>query len=68
MKALVAMTGARAVLEIGMFTGYGTLAMAEALPGGWDGHHTGARVLPPRVRQTVPGKISTREQDRYQDR
>ena len=33
MKALVAMTGARALLEIGMFTGYGTLAMAEALPG-----------------------------------
>ena len=33
MKALVGMTGARTVLEIGMFTGYGTLAMAEALPG-----------------------------------
>ena len=32
-KALVGMTGARTVLEIGMFTGYGTLAMAEALPG-----------------------------------
>ena len=32
MKALVAMMGARTVLEIGMFTGYGTLAMAEALP------------------------------------
>ncbi|MEJ8282055.1 O-methyltransferase [Pseudonocardia spirodelae] len=30
---LVGMTGARRVLEVGMFTGYSALAMAEALPG-----------------------------------
>jgi caffeoyl-CoA O-methyltransferase len=29
---LAAMTGARRILEIGMFTGYSTLAWAEALP------------------------------------
>ena len=29
---LLSMTRARRVLEIGMFTGYGALAMAEALP------------------------------------
>ncbi len=33
---LVAITGARRVLEIGMFTGYSALAMAEAMPA--DGH------------------------------
>ncbi|MEQ3554414.1 class I SAM-dependent methyltransferase [Pseudonocardia nematodicida] len=32
LRFLVAMTGARRVLEIGMFTGYSALAMAEALP------------------------------------
>lgn len=32
LKFLVHMTGARRVLEIGMFTGYSALAMAEALP------------------------------------
>src|ERR687895_2233566 len=32
LKMLVAMTGARRILEIGMFTGYSTLAWAEALP------------------------------------
>jgi caffeoyl-CoA O-methyltransferase len=32
LKFLVHMTGAREVLEIGMFTGYSALAMAEALP------------------------------------
>ncbi|MEX0620947.1 MAG: class I SAM-dependent methyltransferase [Solirubrobacterales bacterium] len=32
LKFLVAATGARRVLEIGMFTGYSALAMAEALP------------------------------------
>lgn len=31
-RMLVAMTGARRILEIGMFTGYSTLAWAEALP------------------------------------
>ncbi|WP_134765837.1 class I SAM-dependent methyltransferase [Nocardioides sp. 1609] len=31
---LVAITGARDVLEIGMFTGYSALAMAEAMPAG----------------------------------
>jgi caffeoyl-CoA O-methyltransferase len=31
-KMLAAMTGARRILEIGMFTGYSTLAWAEALP------------------------------------
>ena len=33
---LVAMTGARRVLDVGMFTGYSALAMAEALPDGGD--------------------------------
>ena len=32
LAALVAVTGARRVLEIGMFTGYAALAMAQALP------------------------------------
>jgi predicted O-methyltransferase YrrM len=32
LKALVALTGARRVLEIGTFTGYSALSMAEALP------------------------------------
>ena len=32
LKMLVHVTGARRVLEIGMFTGYSALAMAEALP------------------------------------
>ena len=34
LKFLVAMTGARRVLEIGMFTGYSALAIAEALGSG----------------------------------
>jgi predicted O-methyltransferase YrrM len=33
LKFLVHLSGARRVLEIGMFTGYSALAMAEALPG-----------------------------------
>lgn len=32
LKMLVRLTGARMVLELGMFTGYSTLMMAEALP------------------------------------
>ncbi len=32
LKMLAEMTGARRILEIGMFTGYSTLAWAEALP------------------------------------
>ncbi|MHC9510268.1 O-methyltransferase [Kangiella sp. M94] len=32
LKMLVALTGAQKVLEIGMFTGYSALSMAEALP------------------------------------
>jgi caffeoyl-CoA O-methyltransferase len=32
LKMLALMTGARRILEIGMFTGYSTLAFAEALP------------------------------------
>ena len=32
LKMLVCLTGARRILEIGMFTGYSTLAFAEALP------------------------------------
>src|SRR5689334_19724817 len=32
LKMLVRLTGARNVLELGMFTGYSTLMMAEALP------------------------------------
>jgi caffeoyl-CoA O-methyltransferase len=32
LKMLVLMTGARRILEIGMFTGYSALAFAEALP------------------------------------
>jgi caffeoyl-CoA O-methyltransferase len=34
LKFLVAMTGAQRVLEVGMFTGYSALAIAEALGGG----------------------------------
>jgi caffeoyl-CoA O-methyltransferase len=34
LKMLVRLTGARRILEIGMFTGYSTLAWAEALPKG----------------------------------
>lgn len=34
LRMLVALTGARDVLEIGLFTGYSALAMAEALPAG----------------------------------
>jgi caffeoyl-CoA O-methyltransferase len=34
LKMLAALTGARRILEIGMFTGYSTLAWAEALPKG----------------------------------
>ena len=36
LKMLVRMSGAKRILEIGMFTGYSVLAMAEALPE--DGH------------------------------
>lgn len=36
LRMLVALSGARRVLEIGTFTGYSALAMAEALPA--DGH------------------------------
>ena len=36
LKLLVRLTGARSVLEIGMFTGYSALMMAEGLPD--DGH------------------------------
>ena len=32
LKMLVLMTGARRILEVGMYTGYSTLAFAEALP------------------------------------
>jgi caffeoyl-CoA O-methyltransferase len=32
LRMLVAVTGARRVLEVGMFTGYSALAMAEAMP------------------------------------
>ncbi|MGH7797767.1 MAG: O-methyltransferase [Candidatus Binatia bacterium] len=32
LKMLAVMTGTRRILEIGMFTGYSTLAWAEALP------------------------------------
>ena len=34
LKMLVGLTGARRILEVGMFTGYSTLALAEALPRG----------------------------------
>ena len=34
LKMLVGLTGARRILEVGMFTGYSTLALAEALPKG----------------------------------
>lgn len=33
LQMLVRLTGARNILELGMFTGYSTLMMAEALPG-----------------------------------
>ena len=41
---LVAITGARQVLEIGTFTGYSAVSMAEALPA--DGHITTLEVSP----------------------
>lgn len=40
LRMLVAITGATRVLEVGMFTGYSALAMAEALPAG-----VGARMV-----------------------
>ncbi len=44
LKTLVLMTGARRILEIGMFTGYSTLAFAEALPKG--GHVVACDINP----------------------
>jgi caffeoyl-CoA O-methyltransferase len=44
LKMLVYLTGARRILEIGMFTGYSTLAWAEALPKG--GHIISCDVNP----------------------
>ncbi|HZD39253.1 MAG TPA: class I SAM-dependent methyltransferase [Terriglobales bacterium] len=44
LKMLVLMTGARRILEIGMFTGYSTLAFAEALPKG--GHIVSCEINP----------------------
>jgi caffeoyl-CoA O-methyltransferase len=44
LKFLVAMTGARRVLEIGMFTGYSALAIAEAL--GADGRLVACEIDP----------------------
>ena len=38
LRMLVALTGAKRILEIGTFTGYSSLSMAEALPS--DGHIT----------------------------
>ena len=35
---------------------------------GRDDRHAGAGTFPPRVRQTVPGKIPAHEQVRYQNR
>jgi len=44
LKMLVRLTGARNILEIGMFTGYSTLMMAEALPD--DGRVTTCEIDP----------------------
>ena len=44
LKMLVRLTGARRILEIGMFTGYSALMMAEGLPE--DGHITTCDVNP----------------------
>ena len=44
LKMLVALTGARRVLDVGMFTGYSALAMAEALPA--DGHVVACEIDP----------------------
>ena len=44
LKMLVRMTGARRILEIGTFTGFGALNMAEALPS--DGHLVTMEILP----------------------
>ncbi len=38
LRMLALLVGARRILEIGMFTGFGTLAMAEALPPGGEIH------------------------------
>lgn len=52
LRFLVGMTGARDVLEIGMFTGYSALAMAEELP-------DGGRVVACEVDETVAGFART---------
>ena len=44
LKMLVRLTGARNILEIGMFTGYSTLMMAEGLPN--DGRVTTCEINP----------------------
>jgi caffeoyl-CoA O-methyltransferase len=44
LRMLVRLTGARRILEIGMFTGYSTLAWAEALPKG--GHIVSCDINP----------------------
>ena len=44
LKMLVRLTGARLVLELGMFTGYSALMMAEGLPE--DGHLTTCEIDP----------------------
>ena len=48
LKMLVALTRARRVLDVGMFTGYSALAMAEALP------ESAARWWPARSTRTSP--------------
>jgi caffeoyl-CoA O-methyltransferase len=52
LKFLVAATGATRVLEIGMFTGYSALAMAEALP---DGGELVACELDPAIAEFAQG-------------
>ena len=39
LKSLVRLTGAKSVLEVGMFTGTSSLAMAESLPSDGKVHH-----------------------------
>ena len=64
LKILVLMTGARRILEIGMYTGYSTLAFAEALPK--DGRVVTCDTIlkPPQSQSSVLPRVSTAEKSR----
>jgi caffeoyl-CoA O-methyltransferase len=64
LKMLVHATRATRVLEIGMFTGYSALAMAEALPG----HRVRDRPRGRRLRRAALPRVRQRPQDHGQGR